>query len=148
METFYDAISFADYNFASAEYSFASDFVITRTTSVTQNMLYTKQALLSITNKIQEAVDEGTYSRGIFLDFSKSFDTLNHNILTMKLDHYYFRGIAKKRIFFLPQWAEKNCVNPQCHAQGQYLEDLFSYTTLMFSMILLINLIFIYLLTG
>ena len=86
METFYDAISFTDYSFASAEYSFASDFVITRTT-----------------NKIQEAVDEGTYSRGIFLDFSKSFDTLNHNILTMKLDHYYFRGIAKKRIFFLPQ---------------------------------------------
>ena len=56
-----------------------------------QNILYTKQfgfrqkysntqALLSITNKIQKAVDEGTYSCGIFLDFSKAFDTVNHNI--------------------------------------------------------------------
>ena len=57
----------------------------------TQNILYTKQfgfrqtysttqALLSITNKIQKAVDEGTYSCGVFLDFSKAFDTVNHNI--------------------------------------------------------------------
>ena len=48
----------------------------------THNILYNKQfgfskkysttqALLSITIKIQKAVDEGTYSCGIFLDFSK-----------------------------------------------------------------------------
>ena len=49
----------------------------------TQNILYTKQsgfrqkypttqALLSTTNKIQKAVDEGTYSCGIFLNSSKA----------------------------------------------------------------------------
>ena len=73
----------------------------------TQNILYTKQfgfrqkysntqALLSITNKIQKAVDEGTYSCGIFLDFCKAFDTVNHNILITKLHHQGFRGIVKK----------------------------------------------------
>ena len=56
----------------------------------TKNVLYTKQfgfrqkysttqALLSITNKIQKAVDEGTYFCGIFLGFCKAFDTVNHN---------------------------------------------------------------------
>ena len=73
----------------------------------TQNILYTKQfgfhqnysttqALLSITNKIQKAVDDGTYSCDIFLDFSKAFHIVNHNILIMKLDHYGFRGIVNK----------------------------------------------------
>ena len=73
----------------------------------TQNILYTKkfgfrqkysttQALLSITNKIQRAVDESTFSCGIFLDFSKPFDTVNHNISLMKLDHYGFSGIIEK----------------------------------------------------
>ena len=73
----------------------------------TQDILYTKQfgfrqkysttqAFLSVTNKIQKAVDEGSYSCGIFPDFSKAFDTVNHNILNMKLDHYGFRRILKK----------------------------------------------------
>ena len=69
------------------------------------NILYDKQfgfrnnhstshATLLITDKIQRAIEDGLYSCGIFLDFSKAFDTVDHNILIRKLKHYGIRGVA------------------------------------------------------
>ena len=69
------------------------------------NILYNKQfgfrenystlhATLCIVDRIQRAIEEGHYSCGIFLDFSKAFDTVNHNILLEKLKHYGIRGIT------------------------------------------------------
>ena len=38
-------------------------------------------AVLNIIDKIQKAIDERDFSCGIFLDLSKAFDTVNHEIL-------------------------------------------------------------------
>ena len=46
----------------------------------------TDHAMLSIVDRIQNSIEGLQYSCGIFLDFSKAFDTLNHKIL-MKLEH-------------------------------------------------------------
>ena len=51
-------------------------------------------ALMLMVDKITKALDNGDYIIGIFLDFSKSFDTVNHETLLDKLSHYGVRGIA------------------------------------------------------
>ena len=51
-------------------------------------------AILCINDKIQKAIDDRSISCGFFLDFSKAFDTVNHEILNKKLD-YCIRGLAK-----------------------------------------------------
>ena len=56
----------------------------------------TEYAILKITDKIQRAIDEHDYSLGIFLDFSKAFDTVNQEILIEKLNYYGIRGLASK----------------------------------------------------
>ena len=70
---------------------------------VVNNILYSKQfgfrknnstvnALIKITEKIKEYIDKGKYGCGIFIDLRKAFDTVNHEILLFKMEHYGIRG--------------------------------------------------------
>ena len=51
-------------------------------------------ALTEITDKIKKLLDEGNYVIGIYLDLTKAFDTVNHEILLDKLWRYGIRGHA------------------------------------------------------
>merc|ERR1712237_43399 len=51
-------------------------------------------ALMILIDKLIKSLEKGEYILGIFLDFSKAFDTVDHSILITKLNHYGIRGIA------------------------------------------------------
>ncbi|CAL4106886.1 unnamed protein product, partial [Meganyctiphanes norvegica] len=47
----------------------------------------TTMALIEIVNNIKTAIDNNKFVCGIFLDLTKAFDTINHQILLDKLHH-------------------------------------------------------------
>ena len=66
----------------------------------------TNHALLNMTQQIKEAIDSGNLAVGVFVDFQKAFDTVNHKILLNKLEHYGVRGLAN-------QWFSSYLANRQ-----------------------------------
>ena len=54
----------------------------------------TYMALMTLMDKFTKCLDNDEYMIGVFLDFSKAFDTVDHVILLEKLSVYGDRGIA------------------------------------------------------
>ena len=52
----------------------------------------TEYAAMELTDKVLKDIDEKNISLTIFMDLSKAFDTLDHNILIKKLAHYGING--------------------------------------------------------
>ena len=83
-----------------------------------QNAHSTEHAILQLVNQITDAFRQGIYTLGIFVDFSKSFDTVIHNILLEKLKAYgiqsenlkWFRSYLsqKKTVYSVQRFENRN----------------------------------------
>ena len=49
-------------------------------------------AIMAPKDQLINSLEKGEYVVGIFFDFSKAFDTVDHDIMLQKLSHYGIRG--------------------------------------------------------
>ena len=54
----------------------------------------TAHALINLTENIRQALDEGYIGCGISVDLQKTFDTVDHEILLAKHNHYSICGAS------------------------------------------------------
>ena len=79
---------------------------------IENNILYDKQfgfqkenstqhAILQLTNQILQSFEQNKFTIGVFIDLSKAFDTVDHNILLRKLSIY---GIKDTNLKWFRSW--------------------------------------------
>ena len=56
----------------------------------------TSLAMIYLVDKISQSLDDGHYVLRLYLDSTKAFDTVNHQILLQKLQHYGIRRVVLK----------------------------------------------------
>ena len=94
----------------------------------------TYMAVIDFINAVTKAIDQNMNTVGIFMDLSKAFDTIDHDILLSKLYHYGFRGISQewfssylsnRKQFVSYNTGMSQCVNIRCGVpQGSILGPL------------------------
>ena len=72
----------------------------------------TQNSLVMILEKWKRALDKGEYVSALFMDLSKAFDAINHDLLTTKLKAYGFSKEALKLMkSCLKNWKQKMQIN-------------------------------------
>ena len=61
-----------------------------------RNERSTSLALIDLIEQITNAIENKKHTIGICIDLAKAFDTINHDLILNKLEHYGIRGIAHK----------------------------------------------------
>ena len=94
----------------------------------------TYMAVLKLSDYILQEMENGKYSVGVFMDLSKAFDTVDHDILLAKLHHYGVRGVPlnlfksylnERKQFVMVDGVRSNTQNITCGVpQGSVLGPL------------------------
>ena len=105
------------------------------TTTLYQKQHSTEHAIIHLVNDILKSFDSNKYTLGVFIDLTKGFDTVDHNILLRKLFHYGIRDnnlkllqsyLQNRKQYISDQNTEKTeCKNVICGVpQGSILGTL------------------------
>ena len=94
----------------------------------------TENTLINIVERIRNSLDNGEFACGVFVDLQKAFDTVDHEILLAKLNHYgvrdtansWFSSYLRDRSQFVCIGNCKSLLKPICHGvpQGSVLGPL------------------------
>ena len=94
----------------------------------------TEHAILPLTRDITGSFEKGEYTLGVFIDLSKAFDTVDHQVLIKKLQYYGIDGTALKwfksylrnrKQYTSSQDLSENCLDIICaFPQGSILGPL------------------------
>ena len=94
----------------------------------------TEHAILKLTRDITSSFEKGEYTLGVFIDLSKAFDTVNHQILLKKLHYYGIDGTAlewfksylsNRKQYISTQEISESCLDIICGVpQGSILGPL------------------------
>ena len=86
--------------------------------------------IIQLYDKLSDAIDKGNVTLGLFIDLSKAFDTVNHDILLAKLEFYGVRGVAlewfKSYLSCRSQFVQYNGYSSSSNSPGS-LSDLITW---------------------
>jgi hypothetical protein len=69
-------------------------------------------AIINIIDRLTDEMEKNFHTMGVFIDLSKAFDTINHEILLKKLNHYGISGLTNDWFHsYLSDRKQHVCVN-------------------------------------